>query len=106
MDGPPVRPKKFNKFHFRDICRRLKIINERHYQECLKTESDLQECELYMNPSQVEGYKKLIFVHNFKAVERDFERPRIFEIRDCNRLGIVCRFLKTIALENNSYFAK
>ena len=38
-----------------------------------------------MNPSQVEGYKKLIFVHNFKAVLKDFERSRIFEIRDRNR---------------------
>lgn len=59
-----------------------------------------------MNPAQVEGYKKLIFVHNFKAVSRDFERPPVFEIRDRNRLGIVCRFMKTIALENNTYFAK
>ena len=106
VDAPPVRPKKYNKFYFRDLCRRLKIINEKHYQKCLKTEFELQECELYMKPAQVEGYKKLIFVHNFKSVSRDFERPRVFEIRDRNRLGIVCRFVKTIALENNTYFAK
>ena len=41
--------------------------------------------QMYMNPSQVEGYKILIFVHNYKAVLKDFERPRIFEIRDRNR---------------------
>ena len=101
-----AKPKKFNKFYFHDICKRLRIINEKHYQECLKSEIELQECELYMNPSQVEGYKKLIFAHNFKAVTLDFERPRIHKIRDRNRLGICCRFIKTIALENNTYFAK
>ena len=101
-----AKPKKFNKFYFRDICKRLRIINEKHYQERLKSEIELQECKLYMNPSQVEGYKKLIFAHNFKAVTLDFERPRIHKIRDRNRLGISCRFIKTIALENNTYFAK
>ena len=80
MDARPLKPKKFNKFHFRDICKSLMIINEKHYQKCLEDSSDLQECELYMNPSQVEGYKKLIFAHNYKAFSKIFERPRIFEI--------------------------
>ena len=53
-----------------------------------------------MNPSQVEGYEKLIFVHNFQKLKATFEFPKIFEIRDRNRLGICCRFLKTMALEN------
>ena len=105
MDARP-KPKKYNKFLFRDICKKLKIINEKHYQEYLKDNNELQECKVYMNPSQVEGYKKLIFAHNFKSVNKTFERPRIFEIRDRNRLGIVCRFLKTIALENATYFGK
>ena len=50
-----------------------------------------------MNPCQLEGYKKLIFVDTFKRLQLTFETPRIYEIRDCNML---CRFLKTIALEN------
>ena len=39
-------------------------------------------------------------MHNFKRLQLTFETPRIYEIRDRNMLGIVCGFLKTIALEN------
>ena len=57
-----------------------------------------------MNPSQLEGYKKLIFVDNFKRLSTTFKTPRIYELRDRNRLGICCKFLKTIALENQTNF--
>ena len=103
MDGP-AKPVKYNKFIFRDICTKLGIINEKHYQECLKDSKQLQECEIAMNPTQLEGYKKLIFVHNFKKQLQDFQWSPIFEIRDRNRLGIWCRFLKTISIENNINF--
>ena len=65
-DGEPPVKKRLNKFYFRDILRR-NVINERH-QGILKTNLELQECELALNPSQLEGYKKLIFVHNFRKM--------------------------------------
>ena len=103
IDGQE-KPKKFNKFIFRNICKRYNIINEKHYQECLKSVNDLQECEVSMNPSQLEGYKKLIFIHNFKRIPSTFTRPQVFQIGDRNRLGICCRFIKTVALENGISF--
>ena len=78
------KPMRYNKFVFRDICKRHNIINEKHYQHCLREVCKLQECEVYMNPSQLEGYKKLIFIQNFKRLSASFERPRIFEIREKN----------------------
>ena len=99
VDGPTPK-KKYNKFYFRELCDSLNIINKKHYQHCLISYNELKECEIYLNPSQLEGYKKLIFVHNFKRIQQVFEMPKIYEIRDRNMLGIVCRFLKTIALEN------
>ena len=99
IDPRPPK-KKYNKFYFRELCDSSNIINEKHYQHCLISSIELKKCEIYLNPSQLEGYKKLIFIHNFKRIQQVFEMPKIYEIRDRNILGIVCRFLKTIALEN------
>lgn len=52
-----------------------------------------------MNPSPLEGYKKLVFMHNFKEMKKSFERLFVVSYRNRNRVGIVCCFLKTIALE-------
>lgn len=103
-DGPPNPPKKYNKFLFRSICNSLDIINEKHYQNCLKDVVDLQECEICMNLSQLESYKKLIFVHNFRRLLATYKIPRMYELQEKNRLGICCRFLKTIAIENSCTF--
>ena len=100
-DGPPSKKKWYNKFCFRDILRKNLVINERHYQELLKTNTELQECKVALNLSQLEGYKKLIFVQNFRKLSSTFEILFCTTFREKNRLGIVCRFLKTIALENN-----
>lgn len=37
------KPKKCNKFLFRSICVNFQIINEKHYQNCLKDNADLQD---------------------------------------------------------------
>ena len=65
IDARPLK-KKYNKFYFRELCDSLNIINEKHYQHCLISSIELKQCEIYLNPSQLEGYKKLIFIHNFK----------------------------------------
>ena len=52
-----------------------------------------------MNPSQIAGYKKFIFVHDYRKHAATFPHPFVVSFRECSRLGIVCRFLKTIALE-------
>ena len=54
-----------------------------------------------MNPLQW-GYKKLIFVHNFKEVQKSFEQPFVISFRSRNRLQIICRFSWTITLENTA----
>ena len=43
--------KSYNKFFFRKLLKKYKIINERHYQEVFRTCDDLQQCEIYTNPS-------------------------------------------------------
>ena len=57
VDSKDGKPKKklFNKFLFRDLVKSHCIINERHYQETLKLDLELQEAEIHMNPSQLEG---------------------------------------------------
>ena len=77
----------------------FQIIHEKH-QYILTTSTKLQDLEICLNPSQLEGYKKLIFVHNFRKQCAEFEIPRVLQFSDYNKLGIVCRFLKTIAYEN------
>ena len=98
FDAKPDK-KLYNKFYFRRLLQRYKIINKRHYQEVLSSSEELQECEIYMNPSPLEGYKKLVFMHNFKEMKKSFERLFVVSYRNRNRIGIVCCFLKTIALE-------
>ena len=43
-----------------DLVRDLKILNERHYKQCLKDSEELRECEVYLNPAHLEGLKKFI----------------------------------------------
>ena len=99
VDAMP-RKNKYNKFYFRKILSTYNAINERDYQEVLQKNIELQHCKVYMNRNQLEGYKKLIFVHNYRKVSSCFERSFAVNVREKNRLGIACRFLKTIAIEN------
>lgn len=98
VDAIPEKPKKM-KFYFRELVSNFQILNEKH-QYILTTSTELQDLEICLNPSQLEGYKKLILVHNFCKQCAEFEIPRVLQFSDYNKLGIVCRFLKTIAYEN------
>lgn len=41
-----IDKKLYNKFYFRRLLQRYKIINKRHYQEVLSSSEELQECEI------------------------------------------------------------
>ena len=58
----PERPKTkcSNNFIYWDLVRDLKILNKRHYEQCLKDSGELQECEVYLNPPHLKGLKKFI----------------------------------------------
>ena len=58
----PERPKskRSNNFIYWDLVRDLKILNERHYEQCLKDSGELRECEVYLNPPHLKGLKKFI----------------------------------------------
>ena len=58
----PERPKskRFNNFIYWDLVRDLKMLNERHYEQCLKDSGELRECEVYLNPPHLKGLKKFI----------------------------------------------
>ena len=57
VDSKDRKPKKklFYKFLFRDLVKSHCVIKERHYQQILKLDLELQEAEIHMNPSQLEG---------------------------------------------------
>ena len=52
--------KRCYNFIYCDLVRDLKILNERHYEQCLKDSEELRECEVYLNPAHLEGLKKFL----------------------------------------------
>ena len=102
VDSKDGKPKKklFNKFLFRDLVKSHCIINERHYQETLKLDLELQEAEIHMNPSQLEGYKKILLGHNFRRLSNTFKPPAVTVTENRTKLVMASRFLRTIPMEN------
>ena len=97
----PERPKskRSNNFIYWDLVRDLKILNERHYEQCLKDSEELRECEVYLNPAHLEGLKKFL-ARNFLIGYCAFVRLVIIEISGRNSLGAVSLLLGTVAIKN------
>ena len=97
----PERPKIKRSYNFIycDLVRDLKILNERHYKQCLKDSEELRECEVYLNAAHLEGLKKFL-VRNFLIGYCAFVRLVIIEISGRNSLGAVSLLLGTVAIRN------
>ena len=97
----PERPKTKRSYNFIycDLVRDLKILNERHYEQCLKDSEELRECEVYLNPAHLEGLKKFL-ARNFLIGYCAFVRLVIIEISGRNSLGAVSLLLGTVAIRN------